>query len=174
MNIRLPLLRLLPAALTLCAASTALAQSKVAVISLQRAILGTAEIKKAQADLEAKFKPRQEQMAQLQGELQKIQQQLQTMQGKLTPSAEQDLTVEGQRKQRDLQRLSEDLQADVDRERNEILARSGQRMQEVVSKLAEAKGIDVVIELSGTIYHKPVLDLTEEATAAYDKAHPVK
>ena len=148
------------------------AQTKVAVVNSQRAILETAEIKKAQVDLEAKFKPRQDQMARLTKELQDIQTQLQS--GKLNQNAEQELTVQGQRKQRELQRLQDDLQADVDRERNDILQRSGTHMQEIVKKLADEKGLDVVIDTSNTIFYKSSLDLTAEAVAAYDKAYPVK
>ncbi len=156
------------------AASLAPAQQKVAIINLQKAVLDSAEIKKASADLEAKFKPRQDQMEKLQKELQGIQQQLSTMAGKLTPQAESELTAQGQRKQRDLQRLTEDLQGDVDRERNDILSQVGQRMQEIVKKLAEEKGLDVVIDVTNAVYFKPALEITAEATAAYDKAHPVK
>ena len=148
------------------------AQSKVAVVNSQKAILETAEIKKAQVDLEAKFKPRQDQMARLTKELQDIQTQLQS--GKLSQTGEQELTIQGQRKQRELQRLQDDLQADVDRERNDILQRSGTHMQEIVKKLADEKGLDVVIDTSNTIFYKASLDLTAEAVAAYDKAYPVK
>jgi outer membrane protein len=148
------------------------AQSKVAVVNSQKAILETAEIKKAQVDLEAKFKPRQDQMARLTKELQDIQTQLQS--GKLNQIGEQELTVQGQRKQRELQRLQDDLQADVDRERNDILQRTGTHMQEIVKKLADEKGLDVVIDTSNTVFYKAALDLTAEAVAAYDKAYPVK
>jgi len=148
------------------------AQTKVAVVNSQKAILETAEIKKAQVDLEAKFKPRQDQMARLTKELQDIQTQLQS--GKLNQQGEQELTVLGQRKQRELQRLQDDLQADVDRERNDILQRSGTHMQEIVKKLADEKGLDVVIDTSNTVFYKASLDLTAEAVAAYDKAYPVK
>lgn len=169
-RMRLAVLPVAMIAATLCAQ----AQSKVAIINLQRAVLESAEIKKASAELEAKFKPRQLQMEKLQKDLQTIQQQLQTMSGKLTPQAEADLTTQGQRKQRELQRLSEDLQADVDRERNDILGKSSQRMQEVVKKLAEEKGFDVVVDVSTTVYFKPTMEITTEAIAAYDKAHPAK
>jgi len=47
-------------------------------------------------------------------------------------------------------------------------------MREVVTKLAEAKGLDVVIDSANTFYYKPALDITAEATAAYDKAYPGK
>ena len=166
--------RLCVLSFTLLAASAAFAQVKVAIINSQAAVVETAEIKKAQADLEAKFKPRQEQMAKLSKELETIQTQLQTLGDKLTPQAQSDLTTQGQRKQRDLQRLTEDMQADIERERTDILTKSGDRMQQIVAKLAEEKGLDMVIDASNTIYFKPALDLTKEATAAYDKAHPVK
>jgi len=52
------------------------AQLKVAVINSQKAILDTEDIKKAQADLTAKYKPRQDQLEKLQKDLQDIQNQL--------------------------------------------------------------------------------------------------
>lgn len=153
---------------------TASAQTKVGVVNLQRALLETAELKKASAALEAKYKPRQEQIEKIRKELEDLQLKLQSLAGKLTPQAEQEMTLQAQRKQRDLQRLTEDLQNDVDEERNEILTKTGQRMREIINKLAEAKGLDVVIDVGNTLYFKPALDLTQEATAAYDKAYPVK
>ncbi|MBX5497107.1 MAG: OmpH family outer membrane protein, partial [Bryobacteraceae bacterium] len=145
-------------------------QTKIGVIDIQRAIVDTAEIKKAVAELEARYKPRQEEMAKLQSEIQAIQQKLQTP--NLTVEAQQELTAQGQRKQRELQRLSEDLQSEVNEERNEILARSGERMRQIVTKVAEAKGLDVVLEAGNAIYVKPILDITKDAIAEYDKAYP--
>jgi outer membrane protein len=154
--------------------TAAFGQAKVAIINLQKAVLETAEIQKAQKELEAKFKPRQEKAESVQKELQTIQAQLQTMAGKLTPQAEQDLNMQGQRKQRELQRLTEDLQGDVDRERQDILGRSAQRMSEVVKKLSEAKGLDLVVDVSTAVFFKPALEITAEATAEYNKAYPVQ
>jgi outer membrane protein len=162
------------AAAALFGAGVASAQSKIAVINLQRAVLDTAEIKKAQADLEAKFKPRQAEIQKLQYELDALQRQLQSMQGRLTPQAELELTNQAQRKQRDLQRMTEDLQADVDRDRNDILSQASQRMQEIVKKLAEERGLDAVFDAGDTVYFKPALEITKDAVAAYDKAHPAK
>jgi outer membrane protein len=159
--------------LVLALATGAFAQLKVAIINSQLSVIETAEIKKAQAELEARYKPRTAQIEALQKELEQIKQSLQSGQGKLTPQAEQDLNIKGQRKQRDLQRLGEDLQAEVDRERNEILGRSGQRMQDIVKKIAEERGLDIVVDVSNTVYFKPALEITKEATAAYDKAYPV-
>jgi len=158
--------------LAVAIAALGAAQGKLGVINSQNAALETAEIKQAHADLEAKFKPRQDQMLKLQKDLQDIQAQLQS--GKLNQLGEQDLTAQGQKKQRDLKRLDEDLQADVNAERNDILQRTGTRMQEVVKKLADEKGLDVVIDTANTIYFKAALEITADAVAAYNKAYPVK
>jgi outer membrane protein len=155
-------------------AQVASAQSKIAVINLQRAVLESAEIKKASAEMEAKYKPRQAEIEKLQKELQALDQRLQTEAGKLTPQAEIDIRAQGQQKQRDLQRLTEDLQSEVQYERNQILSTSTQKMQEVVRKLAEEKALDVVVDISNTVFFKPALDITDEALAAYDKAYPPK
>ena len=166
--------RLLLAATLTLALSSAYAQSKVGVINLQKALLDTAEMKKAQTDMEAKFKPRQDAIDKIQRELADIQRNLQANQGKLQPAAEQQMMASGQRLQRDLQRQTEDLQGDVDRERQEILQRGGQRIQEIIKKVSEAKGVDIVVDAANTLFFKPVLELTADVPAEYDKAYPVK
>jgi outer membrane protein len=160
------------AVLLLAASPFLAAQIKVAVINSQAAVLNTAEIQKAQKELEAKFAPKQQEIEKLRKEIQDIQNQLQTGQGKLAPAAIDKLNYDGQRKQRELQRLTEDVQTEVDRTRNEILQRAGSQMQQVVQKIAEEQGLDVVVDAGNTVYYKPALDITKEATAAYDKAYP--
>jgi outer membrane protein len=166
----------LTAALVGCAlfSQTAGAQSKVAVINLQRAVFESAEIKKADAQMQATFKPRQDRIEQLQKEIAGIAQQLQSSAGKLSPAAESDLNNQGSKKQRELQRLQEDLQNDAQNYRNDILSRSSAKMTEVVKKIAEAKGLDLVIDSTTALYFKDALDVTTEAIAAYDKAYPAK
>ena len=155
-------------------AGRAPAQTKIAIINLQRAVLESDEIKKASAELEGKYKPRQADMQKIEKELQGIQENLQKNAGKLTPQAEADLTAQGQRRQRELQRLTEDLQADVDRERNDILSKSSKQMTAVVSKLAAEKGYDMVVDVTNTVFFKPALEITNDALAAYNKAYPAK
>ncbi|HZU24783.1 MAG TPA: OmpH family outer membrane protein [Bryobacteraceae bacterium] len=158
-------------ALVLGAAAVS-AQSKVGVVSMQAALLGTAEMKKAQADLEAKYRPRQQQIEQLQKDIQDLQAKMQS--GKLSADGAADVQAQGQRKERELQRMDQDLREDVDRDRQSILRGAGQRMAEVVKKIADQKGLDVVIDTSTTYYFKPAMDITRDATAAYDQTYPVK
>lgn len=150
----------------------AAAQNKVAVINLQRAVMESAEIKAANAAMETHYKPRLARIEQLNKEIATISDNLQKNAGKLTPQAEASMTADGQRKQREAQRLQEDLQAEVERERNDILGKSAAKMQEVVKQVADAKGIDLVVDVPYTVYFKTALDITNEVIAAYDKAHP--
>lgn len=165
---------LIVCAAALASSSVASAQTKVAVVNFQKAILETAEIKKASLDLQNKYKPRQDALEKVQRELADIQTQLQSSQGRLSAAGEADLQARGQRKQREAERLNQDLQDDVNRERNDVLTRTGQRMTEIVRKIADAKGLDLVVDTTNTYFFKPGLDLTAEATAAYDKAYPLK
>src|ERR1700693_3355605 len=94
-------------------------QTKVAVINFQNAVLSTGEMQKVLRDLQIKFKPRQDALQKGQQELSDIQTQLQASQGKLSQAGEADLTARGQRKQTQLQRLNDDLTADVEADRDE-------------------------------------------------------
>jgi outer membrane protein len=69
--------------------------------------------------------------------------------------------------------MQQDLQDDVQNERTAILQRAGTRMQEVVKKLAEEKGLDIVVDSGNTVFFKTALEITADATAAYNKAYPV-
>ena len=163
---------LLACAAALFSPSTASAQLKVGIVNFQRAVLGTSEMKKASNELLAKYKPQQDQLEKLQKELTDIQARLQDPK---TPAAVgADLQIDGQRKQREAQRITEDVQAEAEKDRNEILQRGTQRMTDVVKKLADEKGLDVVVDSANIVFFKPALEITEEAIAAYDKTYPVQ
>ena len=159
-------------ALLIASSPFAAAQTKVGIVKLQEALLGTTEIKKAQAELQARFKPRQDEIERLNKELQDISTQLNDP--KKSDVARQDLQATGTRKETRLKRLNQDIEDDFNRDRQEILGRASQRMTDVIKKIAEEKALDVVVDVSNTVYFKPALDVTKEVTAAYDKAYPAK
>ena len=154
--------------------ATAFGQGKIAIINLQRAVLETAQMKKARNDLATKYKPRTDALAKAQQDLNDIQTQLQSSQGKISATAEADLTTRGQRKQREVERLTEDLQADEQREQSVLLEQAQARLDAVLKKIAEEQSIDVVIDTTNRVWHKPALEITDAVIVAYDKAYPVK
>jgi len=148
--------------------------SKVAVVNFQNAVLSTAEMQKVLRDLQTKFKPRQDSLLKGQQELSDIQTQLQASQGKLSQAGEADLTARGQRKQTQLQRLNDDLTADFEAERDDAVRKASTRMQELLKKVAEEKGLDLIVDSAAAPFIKAGIDITDQVVAAYDKAYPAK
>lgn len=146
--------------------------ARVAIINVQKAVSDTEQIKKDQAALQAKYGPRQKEIADLQQKVENLQNQLNS--GNVQPQQEAQLRSSLYDAQKELQRKQQDLQSDVNFDRQDILGQAGQQMTEVIKKIAEQKGIDVVIDTSNTLYYKPALDITPEATAEYDKMFPPK
>ncbi len=159
---------LVPAALLCAWPSQLAAQAKVAVINFQEALLSTADMQKESAALEAKYQDRQEELNTLSAELQELQAKIQGAAG----SELAQLQAEGQRKQVTAQRLSEDLQSDVEFDRQNILTAASGRMREIVQGLRAEKGFDLIVDSSGVLAADPLIDLTAEATQAYDAKHP--
>jgi outer membrane protein len=162
------------AALAVAGSGLLSAQAKVAVVSLQRALQETSEIKAAEADLKARFGPRQEELAGMEKEIAKLQQDLEQNQSKYNEATLQEMSSRLQLRQRQYQRNAQSLQDDVNSVRQDILNRVGQRLQEVIKKVAEEKGLDLVVDGGNTYFFKPALDLTAEVTKAYDLAYPAK
>ncbi len=162
------------AAAMLVATGAANAQLKVGVVDLQKVLQGTAEIKQAEADLKTRFGPRQDDLGAAEKELARLQQDFETNQSKYTEAALADLSARIQLRQRQYQRNAQALQDEVSRDRQDILSRVGQRLQEIVKKVAEAKALDLVVDAQSSLYSKPALDISADVTAAYDAAYPVK
>jgi outer membrane protein len=149
-------------------------QTKVAVINFQNAVLSTAEMQKVLKDIQLKYKPRQDALQKGQQELSDIQTQLQASQGKLSQAGEADLQARGQRKQTQLQRLNDDLTADFEADRDEAVRKASTRMQELLKKVAEERGLDLIVDSAAAPFVKSGIEITDQVVAAYDKAYPAK
>jgi outer membrane protein len=151
-----------------------MAQAKIGVVDFQRAVVDTAEFKKAYAALETKYKPKQDQLAKLQQELADIETQLRASQGQLSQAGTAELQARGQRKQVQVDRLTMDLQEDFEGERDDALRVVTTRMNEVLKKVAADKGLDIIADSAALRFFGPALDVTTPAITAYDAAHPAK
>jgi outer membrane protein len=165
--------------LAACSALLALApgvfaQSKVAVIDLQEALYETAEMKQANADESAKYRQRGDDLEKLRAQGAAAEKKLQDGQDTLSDDAQTELQAQIAKLQREVQRQTEDIQADEQKDRDEIIGKAQDRMLAVVKKYAEDHSYDVVIDIHALPYFKPAVDITKDATAAYDQANPVK
>ena len=151
----------------------AMAQAKIGTIDFQRAIVDTAEFKKAYSGLEAKYKPTQDQLQKAQQELSDIENTLRSG-AQLSQAGAAELQAKGQRKQTQVERLQQDLQEEFEAERDAAVRLVGTRMTDVLKKLLEDKQLDLIIDTAALRGSKPAMDVTDAAIAAYDAAHPAK
>jgi outer membrane protein len=160
--------------LSLCAALVSLSplafsQSRIGTMDAQKSVMDTAEFKTASVDMLTRYKARQAQLEQMRKDVKNL-----TAGGVATLGDDAAKRSQIDLKQHQIEQAERKLRTDRERERNEILQRGRARMIEVVRRIMDEKGLDGVIDITSAVLFKPGLDITEEATAAYDKAHPVK
>ncbi len=155
-------------------AQTAGAPSKIGLVSIQEAILSTAEGKKSMADLQKKYQPRQQEIQNDQRDIQAISDQLQKQAATLSDEEQRRLNRDLEEKQKVLKRATEDYQADTAGDRDEMFRRIGQKMVKVIQDFAPKNGYSLVIGSDQVpIYFAATeVDLTEQIVKLYDAAYP--
>ena len=177
----------------LCLPVIALGQSpaaggKVGVINIQAAIGATGEGKKAFADLQKKYQPRQADLQRQQQELQNLQDQLQRQQATLSDAERIRLSREMGDKQKLFERAREDAQADFQADRQDVIARIGQKMVQIIDDYGKQNDYSLIFDAQIPIYSSnqasdaqiPIyyaskdVDISDEVVKRYDAAFPME
>jgi outer membrane protein len=151
------------------------AQAKVALINMSAAIGSTGEGKKAIADLQKKYQPRQQELERLQQEIQSIQDQLSKQSATLSDEEQRRLSRDLEDKQKLLKRSSDDAQTDITADRDEAILRISQKMTRIINDYAQQNGLALVIDGAQVpvYYYAKDSDITAEIVKRYDAANPV-
>lgn len=177
MNIKaIPATVVVAALAAAAAAQTPAPPTKVGVIHIQNAILGTKDGQKAAADLQARFEPKRKELEGKQSAIAQLQDTLNK--GRNTMSAEQreKLIREIDQKTKALNRDTEDAQTEMDQEQQKVLQELGQKIMAVIDKYARDNGYTLILDVSSpqtpVLYISSGIDLTQDIIALYDKASP--
>ena len=153
------------------------APTKVGVIDIQAAIFNTNEGRRDIETLAKKFDPRRAELNALNDEIENLKKQLTAQQDKLNDEERATRVRAIEQKQKNLQRLGEDAQADFQTQQNEFVNRIGQKMLEVLKKYAETNNLAVVIDASsqtaGVLYAAEQVNITPAIINAYNAQSPV-
>ena len=154
----------------------AAAPTKVAIISVQQAILQTKDGQKASGELQAKFLPRRQELEKKQASIQTLQEQMKKGSATMSEDAKNKLARDIDSNQKSLQRDSEDFDADVQQEEQRIMSDLGQKIMDVIIKYATQNGYSMVLDVSNqqtpVLWADPSADITTEIIKLYDQAHP--
>jgi outer membrane protein len=166
-------------ALVLCAAALAQAQgaapTKIGIIHVQAAILGTKDGKKAGDELNAKFGQRKSELDKKQAAIDQLKDQLQKGSATMSDDAKNKLVRQIDGETTALKRSTEDAQADMEQEEGKIFNELGSKLYAIVEKYAKDNGYSMIIDVSGQ--QQPVwwasdtINITNDVVALYDKAN---
>lgn len=171
-------LPLVPAIWSQVGSTGAPAPSRVGTISLQAAIVNTAEGKQASAELQTQFAARSTELQNLQKQIKDIQAKLQSRQQVLSEGESGRLRSEAERLTGTLQRKQQYFQEDLNAAQQDMMNNIGPKLAEVLSKYSKENGYSVILDTSSqqtpVVYGAPQVDVTEEITKLYDQSHPAK
>jgi outer membrane protein len=147
---------------------------KIGLVNIQEAILSTAEGKKAMAELQKKYQPRQQEVQKLQEDARVISDQLQKQAATLSDDEQRRLNRDLEEKQKFLKRTTEDAQADFATDRDEMFRRIGQKMVKQIDDYARQNGFSLIIgsDQVPIYYAAKEVDLTDSIVRLYDVANP--
>jgi outer membrane protein len=147
---------------------------KVAVVDFERAVVESAEGKKASAQFNAKFEEHRTKIEAKQKELEDMQNRLTTQQRALSEVAIADLNRNIQRGQTDLTRLNEDAQRELGTYREELLRPISDAAAAILQAYAAEQSLTMIFDLSNPqsniVYASDALDVTAELIRRIDAA----
>jgi outer membrane protein len=167
-------------ALVLGATGLAQAQSatptKIGIIHVQAAILGTKEGKKAGEDLNSQFSQRKADLEKKQASIDQLKDTLQKGSATMSDEAKNKIVREIDSQTTALKRSTEDAQADMEQAEGKVINELGAKMYAIVEKYARDNGYSMIIDVSQQ--NQPVwwasdsINITNEVIGLYDKAYP--
>jgi len=150
--------------------------TKIAIIHLQNAIIGTKDGQKAAKELETRFMPKRKEIEGRQGEIQALQAQLRASSNTASEEQKNKLMRDIDVKQKALQRDGEDASAELDQEQQKLFQDIGGKVMAVIDKYASDNGFAVVIDVSAQaspiLYASTSVDITRQIVELFDKNAP--
>jgi outer membrane protein len=152
------------------------APSKVGIISMQSAIIATAEGKQASAELQTQFAARSTELQNLQKQLEALQAKIQSP--TLSEPERAKLQGDGDRLSRVYQRKQQYFQDDLNNAQQEIGGNIGRKLLDVINQYARENGYAVILDTSAqqtpVVYGAAQVDVTQAVAKLYDQGHPPK
>jgi outer membrane protein len=152
------------------------AGGKIGVINIQESIGKSSEGKKAFAELQKKYQPREQDLQKQQQDISALQDQLQKQAMTLSDEERARLSRDLEEKQKIFKRASEDANVDFQNDSQEVIRRIGQKMLRVISEYAQQNSFVLVIDDAQipVYYAAKEIDLTDEIVKRYDTSNPAE
>jgi outer membrane protein len=160
----------------LSAFGQAAAPTKVGIINIQAAIIGTKDGQAAAKQLEEKSAPKKKQLEGLQAEISGLRDKLNKMSSVGSEDEKRKLMGDIDAKTKSFNRQVEDAQAELDQDQGRVLNELGGRLLAVLDKYAKDNGYAVILDVSQqntpVLFAANTIDVTKDVVELYDKNAP--
>jgi outer membrane protein len=149
--------------------TAAFAQSKVAVVDTQRAVMETEDGLRAQATLKKMFDSRQRELDKKQTDLQKERDDIEKQRDVLSKTALAKRVEKWQRDMIQLQTVFVEYNKELQKKQSELTQPIFQKAMGLIRRLATQEGYDLVVDKQAVPYARSDLDLTDRVITLYNQ-----
>lgn len=150
--------------------SVAKAQTKVAVVDMQKAIQASSEGKKAKSDLEGDFEKKKKELQKREADLKKMGEDLEKKKSVMSEEALGKKQAEFQEEMMKYRELMGKSQMEIQKKERDLTQPILEKMKKVIEKVGKDKGYSLVLEANqGIIYFDKAMDLTDDVIKAFEK-----
>jgi outer membrane protein len=150
--------------------------TRVGIIHIQNAIIGTKDGQKAAKELQEKFAPTRARLEKKQADIEADRAKLNQGSNAMSAEQKEKLMRDIDQKTKSLNRDTEDAQAELDTEQGKIMQELGQRIMAVIDKYSKDKGYSLIIDVSSqqtpVMFASNDVDITSDIVKLYDQNSP--
>jgi outer membrane protein len=158
-----------PAVAVVLGSTQAHAESKIAVVDTQRAIMETEDGLRAQATLKKVFDNKQRELDKKQEDLQKEREDLEKQRDVLSKAALAKRVDKWQREMMALQGVFVDYNKELQKKQGELTQPIVQKIMGAIRRLATQEGLDLVLDKQAAPYVRSDLDVTDRIITLYNQ-----
>ncbi len=140
--------------------SLAVAESKIAVVDIYRALMNSEAAKAAVAQLQNEFKPEQDQLTKLEQEVQALQEKGQKDGMLMSDEDKRRLFEEIQSKQADAKHIIQKVRKMQNKREKEFLSQNKPTIDAALKELVDELKIDLLLTREATLWVSPDMDIT--------------
>jgi outer membrane protein len=146
--------------------ATAADATRVAVINIQKVLVGSEVGKKSKTKMEKKMKELKASLKKDEDALLALQKEIEKKSSAWSDEKKQEKAMEFQKKRRDLGVKQDDANMEMKNLQEKYLTPIMKKLETIVTEVAKAKGFTIVLPRNGVLYFDKAVDITADTTKA--------
>lgn len=169
MQVKQPVLAALAAIMLAFGASSAFAETKIAVVDVQRAILNSEEAQQKMQQIQEEFSGDEQEIKDLQADAAALNERLQKDGDVMSDSEKRKLQRQIQSKNEDFQYLRNRLQKRIESRQQELFAGTDEKVQRAIEEIVMEEDYDLIMPRQAVLYAGDIYDITSRVTEQLNK-----